>query len=84
MTGEADPGLPIKLGPCSNGEFEPELLSSAVMDHARLFGADPVTVPCEFSRDEMAEALQASTLDNRTFGPTTPAGARAVFARRFG
>lgn len=33
---EEDPGLPIKFGPCSNGEYEPEPLSPAVQETIRL------------------------------------------------
>jgi predicted TIM-barrel fold metal-dependent hydrolase len=32
---EEDPGLPIKLGPCSNGEYEPEPLSPVLTETIR-------------------------------------------------
>jgi uncharacterized protein len=32
---DEDPGLPIKLGPCSNGEYDPEPLSPALVETVR-------------------------------------------------
>src|SRR5438105_12177663 len=32
---EEDPGLPIKFGPCSNGEYEPEPLSPIITETIR-------------------------------------------------
>ena len=32
---EEDPGLPIKLGPCSNGEYDPEPLSETLTETIR-------------------------------------------------
>jgi predicted TIM-barrel fold metal-dependent hydrolase len=45
---------------------------------ARLYGVDPVTTPCRFTPEQLDEARQASTLDNRTLGPRTAAGVTAV------
>src|SRR5690349_20983676 len=35
---EVDPGLPIKLGPCSNGEFDPRPVSPVVAEAMRRAG----------------------------------------------
>ena len=32
---DEDPGLPIKFGPCSNGEYEPQPLSPVVQEAIR-------------------------------------------------
>ena len=32
---DADPGLPIKFGPCSNGEFDPRPLTPVVAEAVR-------------------------------------------------
>jgi hypothetical protein len=40
---------------------------------AALYGVDPGTVRCEFTREELERVRRELPLDNRTFGPTTPA-----------
>jgi uncharacterized protein len=47
------------------------------LNSARLFDVDPVTVPCQFSRRELAEIRTQLPLRNRTLGPSTPAAAEA-------
>jgi predicted TIM-barrel fold metal-dependent hydrolase len=47
------------------------------LNAARLSGVDPVTVPCEFSRRELAEIRSQLPLKNRTLGPSTPLEATA-------
>ena len=32
---DEDPGLPIKFGPCSNGEYQPEPLSPVITESVR-------------------------------------------------
>jgi predicted TIM-barrel fold metal-dependent hydrolase len=44
---------------------------------ARLYGVDPIAKKCEFTRKELEEIRKALPLANRTYGPTTPAEARA-------
>ena len=41
------------------------------LNGARLYGVDPVTVPCEFSRKELAELRPKLPLRNAVYGPTT-------------
>ncbi len=40
---------------------------------ARLYGVDPLTVPCRFEPAELDSLRRESALDNRAYGPTTPA-----------
>jgi uncharacterized protein len=40
---------------------------------ARLYGVDPLTVPCRFEPGELEGLRRASALDNRTYGPLTQA-----------
>jgi predicted TIM-barrel fold metal-dependent hydrolase len=40
---------------------------------ARLYGVDPLTVPCRFDPGELQGLRRESALDNRTYGPLTPA-----------
>lgn len=47
------------------------------LNGARLYGVDPVTVPCEFTRRELEEMRKALPGRNETLGPRTPAEARA-------
>jgi hypothetical protein len=44
---------------------------------AAVYGVDPVTVPCEFTRQELERVRRQLPLANRTFGPATPAEVRA-------
>ena len=44
---------------------------------ARLYGVDPVTVPCEFTRSELERIRRNLPGANRTFGPTTTAEVQA-------
>ena len=43
---------------------------------ARLFGIEPLTTKCEFTRRELEEVRKALPLQNRTYGPATPAELR--------
>lgn len=47
---------------------------------ARLHGLDPATLPCRPSPEEVEGLRQESAIGNVTYGPTTAAGAAAVFA----
>jgi uncharacterized protein len=47
------------------------------LNAARLYGVDPITVPCQFSRRELAEIRSQLPLKNRTLGPSTPVEAAA-------
>jgi len=47
------------------------------LNGARLYGVDPVTVPCEFTRRELADLRPRLPLRNAVYGPTTPAAAAA-------
>jgi len=47
---------------------------------ARLHDIDVARVPCELDPATAEEARQSSRLPNRTYGPTTAAGARRLFA----
>jgi predicted TIM-barrel fold metal-dependent hydrolase len=40
---------------------------------AALYEVDPITVPCEFTRDELERLRRQIGLDNLTYGPTTTA-----------
>ena len=50
------------------------------LNGARLYGVDPVTVPCEFSRKELAELRPQLPLKNAVYGPTTLAEVEAFRA----
>jgi predicted TIM-barrel fold metal-dependent hydrolase len=54
------------------------------LNAARLFDVDPITVPCDFSRRELAEIRTQLPLRNRTLGPSTPAQAVAFRAAHQG
>jgi uncharacterized protein len=41
------------------------------LNAARLYGVDPVTVPCRFTRRDLEEARRSLPGRNRTLGPTT-------------
>ena len=47
------------------------------LNGARLYDVDPITVPCEFSRKELAELRPKLPLKNAVYGPTTVADAVA-------
>jgi predicted TIM-barrel fold metal-dependent hydrolase len=47
------------------------------LNAARLYGVEPVTGRCEFSRRELEEVRKALPLENRTYGPSTQAELRA-------
>jgi hypothetical protein len=44
---DEDPGLPIKLGPCSNGEYEPEPLPPVLRETIGGPGRPASTTPGE-------------------------------------
>ena len=44
---------------------------------AALYGVDPITVPCAFTRDELERIRRHLPSGNATFGPTTAAAAAA-------
>jgi predicted TIM-barrel fold metal-dependent hydrolase len=48
------------------------------LNAARLYGIDPVSVPCRFSRRELMRIRRQIRRPNRTNGPQTPAEAQAV------
>jgi predicted TIM-barrel fold metal-dependent hydrolase len=48
------------------------------LNAARLYGIDPVSVPCRFTRRELGQIRRELRRSNRTNGPRTPAEARAV------
>jgi predicted TIM-barrel fold metal-dependent hydrolase len=50
------------------------------LNGARLYGVDPITVPCEFSRRELAELRTRLPLKNAVYGPTTVSEAKAFRA----
>ena len=50
------------------------------LNGARLYGVDPITVPCEFTRRELAELRPKLPLRNAVHGPTTPVEAAAFRA----
>jgi hypothetical protein len=41
------------------------------LNGAALYGVDPITVPCEFSRKELAELRPQLPIKNAVYGPTT-------------
>ena len=41
------------------------------LNGARLYGVDPITVPCEFSREELSRLRRQLPLKNAVYGPTT-------------
>lgn len=47
---------------------------------ARLYGVDAPAGPCRITPEQLAEARQAATHENHTFGPRTPAQVAAVQA----
>jgi hypothetical protein len=47
------------------------------LNGARLYGVDPITVPCEFTRRELAEVRRTLPVRNAVYGPTTVAEAEA-------
>ncbi|HKX74472.1 MAG TPA: amidohydrolase family protein [Acidimicrobiia bacterium] len=63
MTEPPDPGLPIKLGPCSNGEYDPEPLSSLITEVIRR------------SQEEVDRAAAKLGLTRRRFLKTVSASA---------
>jgi predicted TIM-barrel fold metal-dependent hydrolase len=54
------------------------------LNGARLYQVDPIATKCEFTRKELEEVRKALPLDNRTYGPTTPAEAAAFRAHHQG
>jgi predicted TIM-barrel fold metal-dependent hydrolase len=50
------------------------------LNAARLYGVDPVTVPCRFTRRELEEARRSLPVRNRTLGPTRAAEVQAFRA----
>jgi predicted TIM-barrel fold metal-dependent hydrolase len=54
------------------------------LNGARVYGVDPITVPCEFSRRELAELRTRLPISNAVYGPTTPAAAAAFRAAHQG
>jgi predicted TIM-barrel fold metal-dependent hydrolase len=48
------------------------------LNGARLYGVDPITVPCEFTRKELAEIRRSMPSGNVTYGPTNAAEMRAL------
>jgi predicted TIM-barrel fold metal-dependent hydrolase len=54
------------------------------LNGARLYGVDPITVPCEFSRRELADLRIRLPLKNALYGPTTAAAAAAFRAAHHG
>ena len=51
---------------------------------ARLYGVDPVTVPCRFTRTELERIRRHLPGTNRTLGPSTPAEVRTFHAHHRG
>ncbi len=49
-----------------------------------LHDVDPVTVPCEFTREELAQIRLTLPSGNETYGPTTPAETEAFVAAHRG
>ena len=47
------------------------------LNAARLYGVDPVSVPCEFTRRELADVRRRVPIRNALYGPTTAAAAAA-------
>jgi uncharacterized protein len=47
------------------------------LNGARLYGVDPIMVPCEFTRRELAEIRPSLPLRNAVYGPTTVGEAQA-------
>jgi hypothetical protein len=43
------------------------------LNGARLYGVEPITTRCEFSRRELEEIRKELPVGNRTYGPSTPA-----------
>jgi uncharacterized protein len=54
------------------------------LNGARLYGVDPITTRCEFSRRELEEIRKMLPLKNRTYGPATGAEAAAFRAHHRG
>jgi predicted TIM-barrel fold metal-dependent hydrolase len=50
----------------------------------RLHDVDPITVPCEFTREELAQIRLTLPTGNETFGPTTPTETAAYVAAHQG
>ncbi len=47
----------------------------------RVYDVKPITTKCTFTREQLAQVRLMSASGNRTYGPTTPAEARALMAR---
>jgi predicted TIM-barrel fold metal-dependent hydrolase len=81
---EPDPGLPIKLGPCSNGEYDPEPISPLVAEVVRRSHEESESVARRlgisrrrFLRTACASAVVLLTLDEVTaLASPTPSGGR--------
>ena len=81
-----DPGLPIKLGPASNGEYDPEPLSPVLTEVVRAAReeCDRAAVPLgmdrrRFLKTAMASAITLFHLDRLTAqGSAHPVGGRLV------
>src|SRR5205823_11918058 len=58
-------------------EFKAKILGG---NAARMYGVDPITVPCTFSREALERIRRHLPSCNRTFGPTT-AAETAAFVR---
>jgi uncharacterized protein len=54
------------------------------LNAARLYGVDPITVPCQFTRRELAELRPTLPIENAVYGPTTPVEAAAFRAAHQG
>jgi uncharacterized protein len=54
------------------------------LNGTRLYGVDPITVPCEFSRPELADLRIRLPLKNAVYGPTTAAAAATFRAAHHG
>jgi uncharacterized protein len=48
----------------------------------RVYGVQPISGKCTFTREELAEARLAMAGSHRTYGPSTPAAARTLKASR--
>jgi predicted TIM-barrel fold metal-dependent hydrolase len=54
------------------------------LNAARLYGVDPITVPCTFTRKELEDIRRTLPGTNRTLGPSTVSEARAFVAHHKG
>jgi predicted TIM-barrel fold metal-dependent hydrolase len=76
---QISPELQEQYGyPALTDELKAKILGGNAL---RVYDVEPITAKCAFTREELAQVRLTSASGNRTYGPSTPAQARALMAR---